>query len=155
MENWINILANANHSIVEPWAIFITVNTATIGWVLSKKTAFLKHHVIIAIIGYGFFTFSILNIVEAKYEYRNVVLADFKLLFSERSAQKNEYPFYLIKDGKSVPTELSKYILNKPLEYKTSTYFWLFICWFFISFMFYLDSKGQFHMEKSKDDKAN
>ena len=145
MDNWINILANANHSLVEPWAIFITVNTATIGWVLSKKTAFLKHHVIVAIIGYGFFTFSILTIVEAKYEYRNAVLADLKILFTEESKHKKEYPFYITRKGKPVPSEISKHVLNKSLDYKASTYLGLFICWLLISFIFYLDGKGQFH----------
>lgn len=152
MDAWINMLANANQSLVEPWAIFITVNTATIGWVLSKKTAFMKHHVFVAIIGYGFFTYSILTIVEAKYEYRNAILADLKILLNEESKQKKKvYPSYVVKNEKPVPSEIYKHILNKSTDYRVSTYFWLIICWFLISFMFYLDGKGQFHAKENQD----
>ena len=155
MKDWFDLLANANNSIVETWAIFITVNTATIGWILSKKTSFSKHHVLFAIIGYAAFTFSILLMLEEKHTYRNAILLDLQAQFIEEEKETTEYPFVVIEKGERVASNISKYISNKSASYKSEVYFWLFSSWFLISLVFYLDGKGQFHPNENEDNKAN
>ena len=162
MKDWIDLLANANNSIFDMWAIFITVNTATIGWVLSKKTSFSKHHVFFAIFGYIAFTTSISIMLEKRYTYRNVILLDLQAQFIEKGAKENEeakenigYPFYIKINGKHVQSNVSEYISEKSDRYQREMYFWLIINLVFISIMFYLDGQGQFHPKQNEDNKAN
>lgn len=142
MDNLIDLLANANNAIVETWAIFITVNTATIGWVLSKKSAFSSHHVWIAILGYAAFTYSIFTIVEARYEYRNAILLDLKNQVKAEKVQKEQEATSVRAD---FPENIAKYIAKQSIDYKFKTCVWLILSWFLISLVFYYDGKGQFH----------
>ena len=59
MEAWIALYANANDSIAIIWTTFMTINTAIIGWILTKKSTFKRNHFIIACIGYLTFTLAI------------------------------------------------------------------------------------------------
>jgi hypothetical protein len=144
MHEYVSLFDSANNSIIEIWAIFITVNTAVIGWVLSKKSIFSILHVLLGGVVYTMFVISLVQILDVRYEYRNSLLLDLKHVF-EVNRENKGYPYTIKNDGQVVASHIAVYIHSKKTSYRLMSYSWFFIGWFVVLLVFFLDSKGQFH----------
>lgn len=143
MENWIELLSNANNAIGSVWTTFMMINTAIIGWILTKKSKFTNLHFKIACVGYLVFCAGMFAAFDAKYEYRNAILSDLKLEFN-REVQDKSYPYYVKTTKGHEVSNISKYINKQSKDYLRGMFGWIFISAIIIMYVFYLDSKGQF-----------